>query len=140
MATMIREILPKGPPVSVKPDEPVSAAANKMKNNGIGDVLVLDGDRLFGILTDRDIVVRAIAEGRDPDKTKCGEVCSQDVQTLGPNAKVEDAVKLMRDKAIRRVPIVENGKALGVLSIGDLALERDPNSALADISSASANV
>ncbi len=140
MATMIREIMPKGPPVYVKPSEPLSSAAKKMKNNGIGGVLVMDGDKLCGIVTDRDIVVRAIAEGKNPDTTKVGDVCSPNLTTLSPEDKVEDAIQLMRAKAIRRIPIVKDGKAVGVLSIGDLALERDPNSALADISSASANV
>ncbi|NVB84541.1 MAG: CBS domain-containing protein [Kofleriaceae bacterium] len=114
--------------------------ARLMRDQKIGDVLVTDqGGSLCGIVTDRDIVVRADADGKALDKTKVGEICSGELVKLSPTDSVEDAVKLMRDRAIRRVPVVKDGQAIGIVSIGDLARHRDPRSALADISKAGAN-
>jgi len=115
-------------------------AAQIMRGNDIGDVIVLEDDRLFGILTDRDIVVRALAEGADPETTPVGEICSRDLATIEPTASVGQAVRLMREKAIRRLPVVDrSGYVLGIVSIGDVAVERDRHSALADISAAPPN-
>jgi CBS domain-containing protein len=93
---------------------------------------------LFGIITDRDIVVRGIAENHDP-QTQVKEIASQQVKTVSPEDAVDDAVEIMRDYAVRRLPVVENGRVVGVVSLGDLALERDPDSALGEISSAPPN-
>ncbi len=91
-------------------------------------------------MTDRDLVVRALAMCRDPEHTRVGDVCSSsDVATLEPDASIEDAVRIMRERAIRRLPVTEAGCPVGVVSIGDLALERDEASALADISAAHSN-
>ena len=84
-------------------------------------------------------MVRALAETADPRTIKLADICSRDVATLTPESSVTEGVKLMRDKAIRRVPVLENGKPVGIVSIGDLAVERDHDSALADISAAPAN-
>jgi CBS domain-containing protein len=112
-----------------------------MRGNDIGDVIVLKEKRLFGILTDRDIVVRALATRSNPETTTVGEICSRDLTTIEPTSSVEQAVRFMREKAIRRLPVVdEGGDVIGIVSIGDLALERDPDSALADISAAPPNV
>ncbi len=114
--------------------------ARRMRDENIGDVLVTDGaGKLRGIVTDRDLVVRAIAEGRDVDELVARDVCSDRVVTLDRTATVEEAVSLMRDKAIRRVPVVDGDKPVGIVSIGDLAIEQDPRSALADISAAAPN-
>jgi CBS domain-containing protein len=118
----------------------VAEAARRMREADIGDVIVLEDDRLYGIVTDRDIVVRTIAEGRDPATAKLGDICSRDMTTLNPTDTVEDAVRLMREKAIRRLPVVEKGKPVGIVSLGDLAVTQDPNSALGNISAASPNV
>ena len=116
-------------------------AAQMMRGNDIGDVIVLEDDRLFGILTDRDIVVRGLAERSDPKTIPVGEICSRDLTTIEPTASVEQAVRLMREKAIRRLPVVdESGDVMGIVSIGDVAVERDPQSALADISAAPPNL
>ncbi len=112
-----------------------------MRDQDIGDVIVLDdGDQLCGIVTDRDIAVRVVAEGRNPQEVKVGQICSRDLTTVSPNDDVGAAVKLMSQKAIRRVPVVDKGRPVGIVSIGDLAVDRDPDSALADISSAKPNV
>jgi CBS domain-containing protein len=94
----------------------------------------VDGDRLTGIVTDRDIVVRAIADDRSPGETTLGDLATGDVTSLSPEDSVEDAIRIMRDRAVRRIPVVENDRPVGIVSIGDLAVERDPDSALADIS------
>ena len=98
-----------------------------------------EGDRLLGIVTDRDIVVRALAEGRDPAETQVAEVCSRDLVTIGPGDSVGGAGRLMREKAIRRIPVTDGGRVGGVLTIGDVAVERDRRTALADISAAPPN-
>ncbi len=127
-------------PLTVSMDTPLVDAAKAMRERDIGDVIVTDGSsQVCGIVTDRDIVVRAIAAGRDPTATTVGDICSADLVTLSPDADVQQAVTLMRERALRRLPVVENGQAVGIVSIGDLAMERDSNSALADISPAPGN-
>lgn len=114
-------------------------AAGLMRERGIGDVLVVDGTRLVGLVTDRDLAVRVLAEGRGPD-TSVREACSAPPAVVGPDAPVEHAVTLMREHAVRRLPVVgDDGIPVGVVSLGDLAIERDPASALADISQAPPN-
>ena len=138
MAQTLKDLMTPNPR-TVSRDTPVEQAARHMRDDGIGDVIVTDGDSLCGIVTDRDIVVRAIAEGRDPTTTTVGDICSSDLVTLSPDAGVDEAVTLMRERALRRLPVVENGRPVGVASIGDLAIERDEDSALADISAAPPN-
>lgn len=138
MAQSIREVMTPDP-VTLQKTATIGDAAQAMKRSDIGDVLVVDGDTLCGIVTDRDIVVRAVAEGKDPGQTKLGEICSQDVATLSPDDSVGDAVNTVRDRSIRRIPVIENGKPVGVVSLGDLAMERDPESALAEVSAAAPN-
>jgi signal-transduction protein with cAMP-binding, CBS, and nucleotidyltransferase domain len=121
-------------------DATVLDAALVMQREDIGDVLVMDqDDRLLGIVTDRDIVVRALAGGRDPAATRIADVCSRELTTIGPDDSVGGAVRLMREKAIRRLPVVEHGQVVGMLTIGDIAIERDSRTALADISAAPPN-
>lgn len=139
MPERIRDVMTANPqalPASTMARE----AAEEMRANGIGDVIVVDEHgRLSGILTDRDIVVRVVAEGRDPRVARIGDIASHDLVSVAPADPVERAVQLMREKAVRRLPVVEKGKPVGIVSIGDLALQRDPGSALADISAAPPN-
>jgi CBS domain-containing protein len=128
-----------GNPVTLPVSAPVVEAARCMKEQDIGDVLVVDDGRLCGMVTDRDIVVRAVAGGRDLNKTPVADVCTSDVATLSPTDTVDDAVRLMRERNIRRVPVVENDRPVGIVTIGDLAIELDSDSALADISAARPN-
>lgn len=139
MGKAIREIMTDHPVVTVSATDSVMEAARKMRDQAIGDVLVEDDGAICGIITDRDIVVRALAEGMDPNTTACKRICSEQLTTLSPDDDIDNAVTLMKKKAIRRIPIVENGKPIGMISIGDLAVEKDPNSALAGISAASPN-
>jgi CBS domain-containing protein len=108
-----------------------------MKQQDAGAMIVLDeSKKVVGIVTDRDIAIRAVAEGRDAKTTKVGDIASKGLKSLSPTDSVEDAVRLMREQKIRRLPVVEDGRPVGIVSIGDLAQERDPRSALADISRA----
>jgi len=134
----IRGVMSPCPRV-LSPDVSAQAAAELMRNEDIGDVLVIGEDhRLIGILTDRDIVVRILAEGRDL-QTPIADVCSRELTTIGPDEPIRQAVNLMRERAIRRLPVVENGQVVGMLTLGDVALERDSRSTLADISAAPPN-
>jgi CBS domain-containing protein len=135
----IRDLMTPNP--TALPDtSTVAEAARCMCEADIGDVIVTTQEGyICGIVTDRDIVVRAVAHGLDPNTTRLGDICSKELTTLSPDDSVEYAVELLREKAIRRLPVVEQGCPVGILSIGDLALNRDPTSALADISAAPPN-
>ena len=117
----------------------VMDAAEIMRDSDIGDVVVLEDRQLYGILTDRDIVVRVLAEGSDPATVRVGQVCSRELTTIPPTASVGDAVRLIREKAIRRLPVVEEGEVVGIVSMGDIAVARDRKSALGDVSAAPPN-
>jgi CBS domain-containing protein len=138
MARQLRDIMTQKP-VTLQTSDTVTAAARSMRDGNIGDVVVLEDGRIQGILTDRDIVVRALAEGRDPERTTVGQICSRELTTLSPDTPIEAAVKVMRDRAIRRLPVVEGERPVGIVSLGDLAVERDPESALGGISAAPPN-
>jgi CBS domain-containing protein len=114
-------------------------AARAMRDANIGDVLVVDNGNLRGIVTDRDLVIRAIAEGREAASTTLADICSGELTTVSPTDSIDHAVQLMRQKALRRLPVVENGHAIGIVSLGDLAQNRDPHSALGEISAAPPN-
>jgi CBS domain-containing protein len=126
-------------PVTVATTTSLEQAARHMRDAGIGNVIVLEGEQITGILTDRDIVVRAVAEGWDPSQTPVGDVASRELTTISPDETVDAAVALMRERSIRRLPVVESGRPVGIVSLGDLALERDPDSCLGEISAAPPN-
>jgi CBS domain-containing protein len=126
---------------TVTPTTSVMNAALTMRLADVGSVLVMDGDYLCGIVTDRDIVVRAIANGRDAMRTPVSAICSRALTVVSPTTSVGQAVWLMREKALRRLPVVDDdGRLLGIVSIGDLAIGKDRQSVLAEISAAPANV
>jgi len=120
-------------------DTPLIAVAQTMRDRAIGDVIVTTDGELKGIVTDRDIVVRAIAEGMDPERTTVDAVFSGEVVSATPDTSVRDAAQMMRENAIRRLPVVEDRRVVGVVSIGDLAMYNDEDSALSDISIAEPN-
>ncbi|MGI5187280.1 CBS domain-containing protein [Promicromonospora sp. CA-289599] len=120
-------------PTSVDATDTIEAAARAMTSGDVGALIVESGSRIVGIITDRDLVVRGLAEGRGLDAT-VGEIASEQLVTVGPGDPVATAVEVMRDAAVRRVPVIDGDMAVGIVSIGDLAVERDPSSALADIS------
>jgi CBS domain-containing protein len=132
----LRDVMTREP-IVLDASATVADAARAMKARDIGDVLVRQDGKLCGIVTDRDIVVRVLAEdGRDAASRPLAEFCSDELECLTPDADVSEAVRLMSEKAIRRVPIVENGRPLGIVSLGDLAIKRDHESALGKISAA----
>jgi len=109
--------------VTVTPSSTVTEAARLMRDANIGDVLAMDQDRLVGILTDRDITVRVVADGKDPSTARVGDHMTRELFTGLPDWDVEDAADVMGEEQIRRLPIVENGKAVGIVSLGDIAVE-----------------
>ena len=137
MAQPIKDAMTKKP-VSLPATSTVADAAQQMSDLNIGDVLIEEDGRLTGIVTDRDLVVRVLAEGRDAT-SKLGDIASSELVFISPTDTAEDAIRLMRERALRRVPVVENGQAVGIVSLGDLAAERDPDSVLGKISSAPPN-
>lgn len=139
MAQLVRDVMTSSP-VTFSADTPVQRAAVTMRDRDIGDVLVVDDAGLRGIVTDRDIVVRGLAEREDLFGCTLGEVCTENLVAAGPDEDVEIAILRMRENAVRRIPVVMDGWPVGVLSIGDAAIERDPTSILANISAAPGNV
>jgi CBS domain-containing protein len=138
MADQIREVMTSDP-AYVESDSTVQEAASLMKDRDVGAIIVTEDGQTKGIVTDRDIAVRVVAEGRDPATTRASEASSSDPATLSPDDSVEDAAKVMRERNIRRLPVVEDGKPVGVVSLGDVSQERDAGDTLADISAAAPN-
>ena len=138
MTQTINEVMTHDPRC-VGADASLTEVAKQMGQADTGAILVADDGRFKGIVTDRDIVVRAIAEGRDPKSTTAGDIATTDAKTLSPDDSVEDAIQLMREHAVRRVPIVDGDKPVGIVSLGDLAIKGSGENALDDISSASPN-
>ena len=126
-------------PVRLPSKTSLHNAAKVMRDENIGALVVEDNGTFCGIVTDRDIVIRALASGRD-GQTDLGSICSREIIALSVENTDEDAARLMKEKSVRRLPVLENGKIVGIVSLGDLAIERDPNSVLAGISAAPGNV
>ena len=108
--------------VSALPDETAREAARRMAENCCGSVLVMENDRMLGILTERDVLVRVVAEGRDPDRTPVREAMTTDVQTIGAEEPVEEAIRRMDEGRFRHLPVVEGERVLGVLSARDIPI------------------
>lgn len=125
-------------PVLCDSNVTLTDVAQRMRDEDIGNVLVKAGGT-FGIVTDRDIVVRAIAEGVAPESATVGDVMTADLSTVAPTDDLDDVIATMRDDDIRRVAVCEDGQPVGILSLGDLAVMRDERSVLADISAAEPN-
>ena len=138
MARLIREVM-STEPICLTSNTGLLDVARQMLEYDIGDVLITENERIIGVVTDRDIVIRALAAGRDPASTTAGEIASRELITLRPDDQLDRAVELMREHAVRRLPVCQDGRPIGMVSIGDLAIERDRHSALADISAAAAN-
>ena len=119
-------------PVQVTPDETVVNVARLMSEQDIGTVLVADGGTLVGVVTDRDIVVRAVAQDRGPE-TQVGLLCTTEPVTIYTHDSVQKADSLMQEHALRRLPVVADGKAVGIVSLGDLAAAQNPESTLGRI-------
>lgn len=138
MARTVNEVMTVAP-ATVQAGDPARAAARVIRDHDVGAVLVLDDGDLHGIVTDRDLAVRLVADGRDAESTTVGEIASRDPTAVESDASIDEAVGLMRERALRRLPVVEHGTPVGIVSLGDLAVERDSDSALADISASDPN-
>ena len=138
MTRKVREIM-SAAPVCMAAGDSVSAAAKAMKERGIGTVLVLSAGRFSGLVTDRDITIRVLAENRDPRTTRLDDICSGELAVLRPDDDVETATRIVRDRAVRRLAVIANGTPVGVVSIGDLALDQDERSARSQISASGPN-
>lgn len=135
----VREVM-SGTPETVTPETTLADAAKVMERADIGDVLIVDETgQLRGIVTDRDIAIRAVAEGRDPNTTTVDETMTPTVETISSSATVREAIETMRRHDIRRLPVVAGGSPIGVVSLGDLAMSPGSRSVLADLSAAPPN-
>ena len=139
MAQTIRDVMTPDP-VTVPETASVVEAARLMRDRDVGSIVVTTVDgRARGLVTDRDVTVRVVAEGRDPATTTVGDTASRELTSVSPDTPVEEAVRQLRGKAIRRLPVMEGDRVVGIVSIGDIAMARDPRSALAEISTAQPN-
>ncbi|MET7949808.1 CBS domain-containing protein [Micromonospora chokoriensis] len=120
--------------VTMDGNDTLIAAAQEMRDSAIGDVVVTDGDSVVGIVTDRDITVRGVAENMDAGSTRLSQITTRDVITVSQYDDAVAAADLMRTYAVRRLPVIDDGRLVGLVSMGDLAVEREPQSVLADIS------
>ena len=130
----LRDVMTPNPTVC-RAQDTVRDAAALMRDQDIGDVLVEENGGSLGIVTDRDIVTRAVAEGAAPTQP-VEQLVTVEPASIDSENPIDDAVALMRSYAVRRLPVVHDGSVVGVVSLGDLARARDPGSALADISAA----
>ncbi|MER6979496.1 CBS domain-containing protein [Streptomyces carpinensis] len=112
------------------PSTSVQKVATVMRDENIGAVLVVDNGRLRGLVTDQELTVCIFADGSDGASRTVAEACSGELVTVAPDDDVDQAVQLMRSKALSRLPVVDNGRRVGVIALSDLALERDIDSAL----------
>jgi CBS domain-containing protein len=111
-------------PRGVETSTPVVEAARLMKSEDVGSLPVLDGERLVGMVTDRDIVLRVVAEGKDAASTTVGEIASTDLVTIDPQQDLDEALRLMAQHQVRRLPVVEeDGRLVGILAQADVAKE-----------------
>jgi CBS domain-containing protein len=125
MAKTVREVMTSNP-CSIDADKSVAYAAKMMRDEDVGIAPIVEGDRLTGVLTDRDIAVRVVAEGRNPEQVKVLEVASRDVVTLDPQQDLDEVLRLMARHQVRRLPVVEeDGRLVGVVAQADVAKEAD---------------
>ncbi len=126
MANTIRELMTPNPS-TVSGDQPVIEAARLMRDEDVGILPIVEGDRLIGTVTDRDITIRAVAEGKDPQSTTVREIASTQLVTIDPQQNLDEALRLMAQHQVRRLPVVEeDGKLVGVLAQADVAQHADP--------------
>ncbi|MDC7121510.1 CBS domain-containing protein [Cellulomonas fimi] len=137
MARTVSEFMTAHPTV-VEVTDTLQAVAQTMATQDVGSLVVAEDGAVVGIVTDRDLVVRGLAQGIGLD-APVGQLATGDLVTVGPDDDVDEVVRIMRERAVRRVPVVSGDEAVGIVSIGDLAVDLDPDSALADISEAPPN-
>jgi CBS domain-containing protein len=122
MGKNVKDVMTSNP-TTVQADASVVEAARIMRDKDTGIVPVVESDQLSGTVTDRDIAVRVVAEGRDPASTVVREIASTDVATVEPEQDLSDALRLMAERQVRRLPVVENGRLVGIVAQADVARE-----------------
>jgi CBS domain-containing protein len=121
MAKPIRELMTSNP-CAIDADKPVAYAAKMMRDEDVGLAPIVEGDRLIGTVTDRDIAIRVVAEGKDPEQTTVREIASTQLVTIDPEQDLDEAVRLMAQHQVRRLPVVEeDGRLVGVVAQADIA-------------------
>ena len=138
MDAKVRDVMTPGP-IGVDYYQSIGDAARTMRDWGVGALLVVIDQSLYGLVTDRDLAVRAVAEAKSADEP-VGPLSSADPIGVDVNADADEAARLMREHAVRRLPVIEDGQVAGVVSLGDLAIHDAPASTLAELSTATANV
>jgi signal-transduction protein with cAMP-binding, CBS, and nucleotidyltransferase domain len=134
MDAKVRDVMTPEP-IGVGYYQSIGEAARTMRDWGVGALLVVNDQALRGLITDRDLVVRAVAETKGPDEP-VGPLSSGDLIGVDVDADAAEAARLMRENAVRRLPVIEDGQVAGLVSVGDLAMQDDPGSALAAVSQA----
>lgn len=131
----VRDLMTADPEL-VSPDTSIREAAQRMRDADVGALPVGDANQLTGMVTDRDIVIRAVAEGRSGDDVTVRDIVTTEIVSCGPDDAVEDAANLMAEHQIRRLPVVEDGRLVGIIALGDVAREDQDagGAALDDIS------
>lgn len=138
MKTTVRDVMTKDP-VSMSADTSVVDAAKAMSDLRIGSVVVMEKDKPCGIVTDRDITVRAVATGSDPMRTKLADICSHDLAAVRPDQSVDDAIQLMKSHDVKRVIVMSDSKLEGIVSLGDLTARGKGEDVQKDLSKAEPN-
>ena len=125
MGQIIKDVMTSNPR-SIDAEKSVAYAAKMMREEDVGLAPIVEGDKLIGMLTDRDITIRVVAEGRNPDQVKVREVASTQVVTIDPQQDLSEALRIMAKHQVRRLPVVEeDGKLVGVVAQADIAREGD---------------
>jgi CBS domain-containing protein len=124
MAKTVQQLMTSDP-CSIDVDKSVTYAAKMMRDENVGLAPVVEGDRLVGTVTDRDIVLRVIAEGKNPESTMVREIASTDLVTVEPEHDLDEALKLMAKHQVRRLPVVRSGRLVGVVAQADVARQAD---------------
>jgi CBS domain-containing protein len=125
MGQSIRDVMTSNP-CSIDADKSVAYAAKMMRDEDVGLAPIVEGDKLIGTLTDRDIAIRIVAEGKDPDQVKVRDVASKQVVTIDPQQDLDEALRIMAKHQVRRLPVVEeDGQLVGVVAQADIAREGD---------------
>jgi len=132
MDAKVRDVMTPGP-IGVDYDQSVGEAARAMRDWGVGAILVVSNGSLYGLVTDRDLVVRAVAEERGADEP-VGPLSSANLIGVDADADVHEAMRLMRQHGVRRLPVLEGGQVAGIVSLGDLAMQDEPDLAFAQLS------
>ena len=125
MGQIIKDVMTSNP-CSIEAEKSVAYAAKMMREEDVGLAPIVEGDKLIGMLTDRDIAIRVVAEGRNPEQVKVADVASKQVVTIDPQQDLDEALRIMAKHQVRRLPVVEeDGKLVGVVAQADIAREGD---------------